>query len=182
MLETVAPPHRLTYDDVVRMVEVGILQEHDRVELVDGVLVDMSPIGLEHDDVVAWLNEHFVRADVPGAQVRVQASMVLRDGYSFVQPDVFLVERGPRPQLVTEALLVVEVAQTSHRRDREKAFEYAFAGVPEYWLVDLVAETVTVHRDPASDGYRATTVHGVGDEVEPLVAAPPVSVRALLGR
>ena len=182
VLDTVAAPHRLTFDDVMRMVEAGILDEDSRVELVDGVLVEMSPISPEHSGAVAWLNRHFSR--VPGDvwEVRVQDQLVLKDGRSFVQPDLILIEPAPRTALATTALLVVEVAKTSQRRDEEKATDYAAAGVPEYWLVDLVGETVTVYRDPCPVGYRSVTVRDPTDELSPLVDAPPVSVAALLGR
>lgn len=182
MVDTVAPPHRLTFGDVLRMVEAGILDEDDRVELVDGVLVDMSPISPEHSGAVAWLNRHFARASGHAWEVRVQDQLVLRDGQAFVQPDLILIEPAPRSQLATSALLVIEVAQTSQRRDREKARGYAEANVPDYWLVDLVAEAVTVFRDPAPTGYGTETVHGPADELIALAGAPPVSVGALLGR
>jgi Uma2 family endonuclease len=71
MSVTDPPLHRLTYEDVMAMVEAGILHEDDRVELIDGVLVDMSPISPLHSDLVAWLMEHFVRA-IPGTRVRIQ--------------------------------------------------------------------------------------------------------------
>jgi len=178
VVDTVAPPHRLTFDDVLRMVEAGILDEDDRVELVDGVLVDMSPISPEHSGAVAWLIQHFAGA----WEVRAQDQLVLREGLTFVQPDLILIEPAPRSRLATTALLVVEVAQTSQRRDREKARDYADAGVPEYWLVDLPAENVTVFRDPApATGYRTVTVHGEREQLAPLVGGPPVSVAALLG-
>lgn len=181
VLDTVAPPHRLTFDDVLRMVEAGILDEDSRVELVDGVLVDMSPISPEHSGAVAWLTRHFARASGDAWEVRIQDQLVLRDGRDFVQPDLILLEPAPRSQLATTALLVIEVANTSQRRDREKARGYAGAGVPDYWLVDLVAATVTVFRDPGPDGYRTETVHGPADELVALAGAPPVSVAALLG-
>lgn len=182
MVDTVAPPHRLTFDDVLRMVEAGILDEDDRVELVDGVLVDMSPISPEHSGAVAWLNQHFAGTNAGAWEVRVQDQLVLREGMTFVQPDLILIEPAPRSRLATTALLVVEVANTSQRRDREKARDYADAAVPEYWLVDLPAQNVTVFRDPVSAaGYRTTTVHGEREELVPLVGGPAVSVAELLG-
>lgn len=181
MVDTVAPPHRLTFDDVLRMVDAGILSEDDRVELVDGVLVDMSPISPQHSGAVAWLNQHFAGANTGDWEVRVQDQLVLRGGLGFVQPDLILIGPAPRSQLATTALLVVEVAQTSQRRDREKAREYAFAKVPEFWLVDLVAQEVTVFHDPGPDGYGTETVYGPDAELTALAGAPPVNVAALLG-
>ena len=181
VLETVAPPHRLSFDDVLRMVDAGILDEDSRVELVDGVLVDMSPISPEHSGAVAWLTQNFARASGDAWEVRIQDQLVLRGGRDLVQPDLILIAPAPRSQLATTALLVIEVAGTSQRRDREKARDYAEAGVPDYWLVDLVAATVAVFRDPAPDGYRTETVHGPADALTALAGAPPVRVAALLG-
>jgi Uma2 family endonuclease len=181
VLRTVAPPHRLTFDDVLRMVEAGILDEDDRVELVDGVLVDMSPISPEHSGAVAWLLQHFAGANTGAWEVRVQDLLVLRDRLTFVLPDLMLVEPAPRSELVTTALLVVEIANTSQRRDREKASDYARAGVPDVWLADLPGGTITVLRDPVGDRYRTETVHGRGEQLVALAGGPPVDVAALLG-
>jgi Uma2 family endonuclease len=183
VLGTVAPPHRLTFDDIMRMVEAGILSEDDRVELVDGVLVDMSPISPEHSGAVAWLNQHFAGANPGSYEVRVQDQLVLRDGFSFVQPDLILIEPGPRSRLATTALLVVEVAVTSQRRDREKAREYADALVPEYWLIDLPTGSATVFRDPLpGKGYATETARTAPDRLTAPVDAPPVDLAALFGR
>jgi hypothetical protein len=183
VLDTVAPPHRLTFDDVLRMVAAGILGEDDRVELVDGVLVDMTPISPEHSAAVAWLTQHFAGANTGSYEVRVQDQLVLRDGFSFVQPDLILIEPGPRSRLATTALLVAEVAVTSQRRDREKAREYADALVPEYWLIDLPAETASVFRDPLpGKGYASEAVHGPSDRLTAPAGVPPVELAALFGR
>jgi Uma2 family endonuclease len=182
VLDTVAAPHRLTFDDVLRMVEAGILDEGDRVELVDGLLVDMSPISPEHSGAVAWLTQHFAGANDGAYEVRVQDQLVLREGFSFVQPDLILIEPGPRSKLATTALLVVEVAVTSQRRDREKARDYSGALVPEYWLADLVAGNVTVFRGlrPGA-GYASEAICGPSDQLQAMAGGPPVSIAALLG-
>jgi len=72
MASIAAPIHRLSVEDVYRMVEVGVLDEHDRVDLVEGVLVDMAPIGAEHEDALEWLNDHFASVTGKTWKVRVQ--------------------------------------------------------------------------------------------------------------
>ncbi len=162
------------------MVEAGVLDEDDRVELVEGVLVEMVPIGAEHDGAVAWLTRHFALAGSDAWEVRIQSTLLIAGGY--LLPDLLLVEPLPRSAQPTSALLVVEVAQTSQVRDREKGRDYAAAGVPEYWIVDLAARVVEVHRRPRAGGYEEITRYEDGQSVGPLAAAAPVvDVSALLG-
>lgn len=160
------------------MVEIGVLDEDDRLELVDGVLVQMTPIGAEHDGAVAWLTRHFAR--VEGLEARVQSTFLIPGGY--LLPDLTLVEPLPRSEQPWTAPLVVEVAQTSQARDREKAADYARAGVPDYWLVDLPGRTVSVHREPSSAGYGRVERHGDGTTIVPRAASDlSVDVTELLG-
>lgn len=178
MLPTQAPVHRLSYEDVMRMVEAGVLRDEDRVELVDGVLVDMSPLGPEHSAIVAWLTRHFVAA-AGGHEVRVQDLLLVQGG--FLMPDLMVIDRPPRHQHPVTALLVVEVAVTTQRHDSWKAARYARAQVGEYWIVDVPARALSVHRQPGPDGYGQIAVRRDGD----LLANPvgvPVDVTKLLGR
>jgi len=171
--------HRLSVEDVYKMVEVGILGEYDRVELEQGVLVEMVPVGIEHEDVASWLNALFARAASEPWQVRVQSTFLVGGG--FLLPDVMLVSprRGEAP---STAHLVIEIAQSSHARDREKAGHYATADVPDYWIVDLPGRSVTVHRGPLAGAYRQVETYGDGQTVTPLLSgAPAVDVTALLG-
>lgn len=172
--------HRFSVEDVYAMTAAGLFEENARIELVQGVLVDMVPIGAEHDGALAWLNAHFhgVRDRVWG--VRIQSVLLVQGGY--VLPDLSIVEPLPRSRQPTTALLVVEVAQTSQARDREKARDYAAADVPDYWIVDLAAREVTVHRRPLAGVYAEVTVYADGDLLSPLLAdAPDVAVSDLLG-
>ena len=180
MASTAAPIHRLSVEDVYRMVEAGVLEENDRVELVEGVLVDMVPIGAEHAGALVWLNRHFTRVDTKAWEVRVQDMLLVAGGY--LLPDLTLVAPMRRSTLPATAHLVVEVAQTSQARDREKARDYAAAGVPEYWIVDLPGRTVHVHRHPLAGAYQEHTTFADGASIEPLLAdAPAVDASALLG-
>lgn len=161
------------------MFETGILDEYDRVELVDGVLVEMSPISIEHDGALAWLNNYLARVGEEIWEVRVQSTF--RTSGGFLLPDLMLVEPTRERQPET-AFLVVEVAKTSQARDREKALDYARASVPDYWIADLPARTLTVLREPTSSGYASEQAFADGDTVTPLApAAPTVGVSELMG-
>lgn len=177
MASAAVPIHRLSPDDVIAMVHAGILDEDDRVELVEGILVEMNPLGPQHEDAKEWLTRHFARDD--GLAVRVESMFVTDDGY--VLPDLQVAATFVRGQLPRTAELVVEIAQSSHARDREKAATYARASVREYWIVDVVAEVVLVHRGPAGDRYATVTEHRDG-ELEPMLRAAPVALDALFGR
>jgi len=180
MVPVTVPVHRLTVQDVYRMVAAGVLDEDDRIELVDGVLVEMTLIGAEHDGAVAWLTRHFAGASAE-LEVRVQSTFLIPGGY--LLPDLIVVAPLLRSEQPTTARLVVEVAQTSQARDAEKAADYARTGVPEYWTVDLPARTVIVHHDPEAGAYRSMEHHRDGATLRPIAAAgvPPVSVTELLG-
>jgi Uma2 family endonuclease len=172
--------HRLSVEDVYSMVAAGVLDEDDRIELVQGVLVDMVPIGADHDAAVEWLGELLQRVQDRTWRVRVQSTLLVKGGY--VLPDLIVIEPLPRSQQPTTARLVVEIAQTSQARDREKARDYAAADVPDYWIVDLPARSVTVHRRPVADVYEEVVTHADGESLQPLVdGAPLVSVSELLG-
>ena len=162
------------------MVEVGVLDEHDRVELIEGVLIDMVPIGPEDDGAAAWLNDHFARVEAKMWHVRVQSVLLVAGGY--LLPDLMLVGPLPRTEQPTTAHLVVEVAQTSQARDAVKAHDYAAADVAEYWIVDLIARNVIVHRHPLAGAYQEVETFADGASIKPLLAdAPAVDVSALLG-
>jgi Uma2 family endonuclease len=149
------PVHRLTIDDVYRMVEAGVLDERDRVELVEGVLVEMVSIGAEHDGATAWLTRHFGRVVSDAWELRIQSVLLTAGGYLLA--DLLLVAPLPRSKQPTTAHLVVEIAQTSQVRDREKARDYAAADVGEYWIVDLLDRAVIVHRQPLAGAYQQVT-------------------------
>ena len=163
------------------MVEAGILDEDARVELIDGVLVEMSPTGPQHSGAVEWLNEHLVMALHGTYRVRVQDTF-LTPGGGFFEPDLFVIEPIPRDRMADRALLVVEVARTSRAHDEWKTATYAAAGVAEYWIVDVDRDEVLVHREPSATSYASVARFAPGDVIEPLLDIPPVDVAALLAR
>jgi len=172
-------PHRFSFDDVQAMVVAGILSPDTRVELIDGVLLEMTPPGPQHGGAVEWLTEHFVIAARGAFRVRVQDTFLTTDG-GFVLPDLMAIEPLPRDRLPDRALLVVEVAYSTHAHDRRKAAIYARSSVPEYWIVDIEGDEVLVHREPRGGGYAHITRHASGDVIEPLLGSPAVDVAALL--
>lgn len=163
------------------MVRADILDEHARIELVEGVLVDMNPIGPEHRTAAVDLNEHFVLAVAGRFQVQIQ-DMLLTADCGFRMPDLAITERMDRHELPTTALLVIEIAQSSHARDREKAADYARIDVDEYWIVDVVDEVVTVHAEPTEGAYRSVVVHREGALEPRIEGVPAIALDTLFGR
>jgi len=134
------------------MGEVGILGEDDRVELIDGRILSMTPIGSHHAAWVSLLNR-MLRPVEETAIVRVEDPIVLNDETE-PQPDIaivrfkddFYADAHPRPE---DVLLIVEVAETSLEEDREiKLPRYAASFIPEVWIVNLAENTIEVYREP----------------------------------
>jgi Uma2 family endonuclease len=144
--------HRITIHDYHRMAEIGVLAPDARVELIEGEIIDMAPIGKDHQSIVDQLNRTFVRAVGDNAIVRVQGSVRLSQ-WSEPQPDLVLL--APRPDfyrgefaLGTDTLLVIEVSDTTLRYDRDvKVPLYARHGVPEVWIVDVQNDALLVYGD-----------------------------------
>ena len=152
------PRHRLTVRDYYRLAEVGILGADERVELLEGQLVDMSPIGPRHALVSGALTELLVQAVAGHAHVRVQLPIAL-DNHSEPEPDFALVRRPwdgyphAHPN-AHDVLLLIEVSDSSLDYDRGAKRElYARAGIREFWIVDLTSNSVLVHRAPKDGVY-----------------------------
>jgi len=173
---------RFTVDEYERMAEVGILCADDRLELIDGEIVEMTPIGSRHAGRVFRLTSLFTSRLGERAIVGVQGPIRL-SADSQVQPDIVLLR--PRPDFYTEShagpadvLLVVEVADTSLRADRHvKLPLYARSGIPEVWLLDLTEHMLTVYRRPGSLAYEEERTLRPADRLSPetfpdLVLAP----------
>ena len=147
---------RAEYD---RMVEAGLFQR-ERLELIRGELVVMSPIGVRHAMVVTELDKTLQRACPDGLVVRCQQPLICADE-SEPEPDLAVVPFDPAPTThPTRAVLVVEVADSSRDADLVgKAALYAESDVDEYWVVDLDAGCVHVHRGRAAGAWTEVTVH-----------------------
>lgn len=150
---------RFTVEEYYQMGKAGILSKDERVELLEGEIVEMAPIGSRHAACVDRLNHLFSQQVGGRALVRVQNPIRLGPR-SEPQPDLTLLR--PRPDYYAQAhpgpqdvYLVIEVGETSADFDREvKGPLYARAGIPEVWLIDLSEERVEVYREPIPQGYR----------------------------
>src|SRR5437867_2452059 len=146
-------------DDYHRMAQAGILSEDDRVELIDGEIVAMTPIGPRHNAAVNRATRALVTIVGDQAIVQVQGSVRL-DRFREPQPDLALLR--PQPDFYalrlpgpSDIFLIIEIAEASLRYDREvKARIYGQAGVQEYWLVDLDDRSVSCFTDPQSGSYQ----------------------------
>jgi Uma2 family endonuclease len=140
------------------------------VELLDGKIIDMSPIGPFHGGVTDYLNEFFVAASKGRWRTRVQNALQL-DDHSEPQPDLVLAkpiayrQRHPRPE---DDYLLIEIADTSLETDQEEKLPaYGRAGVSEVWIVNLNELTVEIYREPRFAGYSSKTVLRAGDQARP---------------
>jgi len=173
--------HLFTVDEYHRMGEAGIFGEDDRVELIEGEIIEMSPIGSPHAARVKRLTQLLVRRLGRRAIVQVQDPVVLSQ-LSEPQPDLAVVKaradfyaaRHPQPP---DVLLIVEVADSSRVFDRNvKAPLYARAGVPELWVVDVIDAVVDVYRKPWRGRYREATRFRRGQRMT-IAAFPRFSFR-----
>jgi Uma2 family endonuclease len=160
-------PHRLTVDEYYRMAEVGLLPPDARVELIEGEIIDMAPIGSRHAAAVDLLAKRFIRAVDESAIVRIQGPVRLSP-HSEPQPDLALLKRQPHRYATShptaaDVLLIVEVSDTTLRFDREvKAKLYARHGIPELWIVDLDSRQLHLFRAPRLGEYADQTTVGAG--------------------
>ncbi len=191
-MATATPTLKFTIGQYDLMIEAGVfarppaggepLAEPPRVELIEGEIVMMSPIGSRHEEIVDRLNEWSTAVAPRGvARVRIQQSLGIPGRQSVPQPDVAWVRprdyAARRPE-AADALLVIEVAETSLQYDLgEKAAVYAAGGVADYWVVDVAAEIVHVLRHPGPVAYAEHRVAGRGESITPL--AHPEAVLAI---
>ena len=165
--------HRLSVDDYHKLGEAGILNEDSRVELIDGELIDMAPVGGQHVGIVNRLNKLFVLALGDEATVSVRNPVTLPP-HSEPQPDVTIVRsKGALAPLAVptpaDILLLIEVADTTLRYDRgTKLPLYARAGIPEVWIVDVQGSGIEMHRDPSGSVYGYAGRAGTGHQLSPL--------------
>ena len=166
--------YNFTVDEYHRMAKAGVFHEDDRVELIDGQVVEMTPIGPRHARCVDDLTRLLSRLADDQAIVRVQNPVVLAE-YHEPQPDLALVRERPdrygqaHPQ-PAHVMLVVEVADTSVEHDRSvKIPLYARAEIPEAWLVNLPDELIEVYRNPAGGSYAEITSLSRGETIKPLL-------------
>jgi Uma2 family endonuclease len=165
------PEHirRLSRLEYERMVELGMFED-ERLELLRGMLVVMSPQGAPHAVITAWFHKCLVRGLDDTYDIRSHSAFAASDD-SEPEPDVSVSLRGPELFAhPSTSLLLIEVSESSIRKDRRiKAPLYAEANVPEYWIVDISGSElrVEVHTDPTPIGYRQVAILRDGDVLRP---------------
>ena len=153
---------RFTVEEYCAMAEAGILAADERLELLDGEIFVMPPIGEPHEDGTTRLSSDLIIRLYDRAWVRVQSSIRLND-YGLPEPDIAVVRRRddyhrvrPTPD---DVLLVIEIADSSLHRDRElKLPHYAAAGIPEVWIANVAARQVEAFHDPVDGVYQSSRI------------------------
>jgi Uma2 family endonuclease len=175
---TLAPPRRFTVDEYLQMTESGILTEDDTVELIHGQIVEMSPENTPHRATIMKLTRVLVESlDADTYAVQTQSTLPL-DDRNAPEPDLAVLRGTPDDLMQGElpVALVIEVAETSLERDRTvKQRLYAQAGIPAYWIVNLVARELEMFSDPRGERYRERTTRPEPAAVD-VPVTPPVSV------
>jgi Uma2 family endonuclease len=172
--------HRFNVREYYRMAETGVLKPDAHVELLNGEIIDMSPIGSSHAGTVKRLIRIFTKLARDRWMVSAQDPVHL-DDHSEPEPDFMLLKPSAddytsRHPQSDDVFLLVEVADASLDYDREEKLPvYGRAGIPEVWIVNLRDQSTEVYRDPHFTGYGSKTVLRAGDQAKPQ-AFPDVAV------
>lgn len=169
--------HPISVEVYHQMIDNGVLKEDDRVELIEGVIVAVSPQSPEHMYAISTLMRLLIRALGDDWVVRPQGPLTL--ARSEPEPDIVVVRKDIEEAAArhpSTASLVVEVAKTSLSLDRALAAIYGEAAVEEYWIIDVERQRVEVFRSPQPGGYASHTIANLGDMLEP-VAIGGLSIR-----
>lgn len=161
---------RFTVEEYHRLAEVGVLHEGDRIELIDGELIEMAAIGIAHANAIVELDQHANRTVQHLARISAQNPIQLGPR-SEPQPDLALVRHRRYDSHPTPAdiFLVIEVSDSSFAYDRTvKLPLYAAAGIPEAWIVDLNGRTIERHSAPRDGRYTQITIAAIGDAIASL--------------
>lgn len=177
-------PFRFSNDDYQRLGEVGVIGEDERVELIDGEVIQMTPVGGPHQTVVFDVDDYL--HSVVGAGLRVAQQGAVKLEGAEPMPDLMVLRRAdevrgklPKP---AACLLAVEVSDTSAPYDRSGKRElYARGGIQEYWVVDLNTRTLVLHLRPVAGDYQHVSEHPLGSSfISPALGGTEVHVRDLL--
>ena len=180
---------RWSLDEFHQMAQMGFFVD-ERVELIDGEILEMAPQGSSHFACVCLCSDAMRKLFGANHVVRVQGPLLL--GNSEPEPDVAVVTGNPRDYVgkshPSTALLVIEISDTSLEFDRrEKASLYAQAGIGDYWIVNLIGRSVEVYRNPVPDqsakfGFRYAdrSIHSAGDKIRPLSISAEMTVADIL--
>lgn len=174
------PVAPLSTEQYLRMIDAGVFDSSDKVELIGGFITPMAPVGPEHNGSLFELTK-FLAPVAERFVIAVQATVAVSEG-QVLEPDFALLTPRADKYMTAlpkaaDVLLVIESAASSIKSDRHvKLPIYAAAGIPEYWIVDLNEKTLEVHREPVGEGY----VHRqklAGDDVASPLACPEVTLR-----
>ena len=180
IISTPPTKHRFTIEQYYKMGEVGILGIEQRTELIEGEIIEMSPIGAKHAACLSKLADLLRDRTRNLVLVRQQNPIQLSDR-SEPQPDIAVVkkrqdyylESHPIP---TEIFLLIEVADSTLKYDRDvKVPLYAKAGIPELWIANLEAQVFEVYRQPSETGYKQVQIYGKGEVIN-LQILPDVAI------
>lgn len=179
---TTVHPYRFTCEEVLRIAEAGMLRKHENVELIDGQLIPMSPVGDPHISCVNHLNRLLVERTRSNVVVSVQNPLRI-DAHNAPEPDVVVTTQHDGAPTPATTLLVVEVSDTTLTYDRDTKLPlYAEAGIPEVWIVNLEARQVEVYRTPSGLDYTVRLLRDASTTVD-LAALPkikPLAVSSML--
>lgn len=160
---------RFSVDDYYKMIEMGMIDDYEKAEIIDGEMIQKMTIGDRHALAVDMLSQFFFRNVPDTVRVRIQNPLRLSD-FDEPEPDIVLADltkydgrRHPRP---AETLLVVEVADATLKFDRSRKVPlYAEAAIPEVWIVNLRNDLIEVHQEPSAGIYQTTKLYRRGETV-----------------
>jgi Uma2 family endonuclease len=173
MPQTMIPqrvPLRFTVDDYYKMIDLGMLKDYEKAEIIEGELIKQMTIGDRHAHIVDLLTKMFIRNVSDNVLVRIQNPLRLSN-FNEPEPDVVLADltkfdgmRHPRP---AEVLLVIEVSDATLKYDREvKIPLYAEAEIPEVWIINLPKNIVEIHTKPSNGVYQFVKIFASGENVK----------------
>jgi Uma2 family endonuclease len=168
------PPkrYRVTVADYHRMGDAGVFDQHRRVQLLQGEIVEIAPVGSHHASITQLLFEHFLRTSKPGRSVRCQQPITLNDE-SEPEPDIAVVRGATRDFMerhpsASDVALIIEVAHSTLELDRGvKASLYAEHAIPEYWIVNVAAKTIERYSAPIDGRYTTLSTFAADQIVSP---------------
>ena len=165
------PRYRFTFDDVLAMVEAGVISQNADLELIDGELIQRSPENAPHRLYKRRFGKLlYERLDTDRSAIVIESALLLGDGDA-PEPDLYVFPEGldDRKLRGSDIDLAIEISDSTLRTDLvRKAKLYSSHGVPEYWVVDIDAKVLWQHRGPAQDGYQSIRRCGADDLVESL--------------
>ena len=166
---------RFSVDEYYKMIELGLIKDYEKAEIIDGELIKKMTIGDRHAFVVDFLTNFFIKTLPDSIRVRVQNPLHLTN-YDEPEPDIVLADlskydgkRHPRP---AETILVVEVSDSTLKYDRDTKLPlYAAAGIPEAWIVNLPNNIIEIHQQPSMGIYQLTKIYKRGETVNSAILA-----------